>query len=1105
MKRQLSTAVQAKTKLRLVEMEKIRHSAIANENLNILVSDVSVDGPMSSHFQQNQSATDLIRRLPSLLKCILACALIGLVQWPLFADEAADDYSAAVSLYKRGRWSQAAEEFQNFVKKYARHEKAPLARLYLGLTHIELSDFKSAREELRKFADENRQNPNYSQARYRIGECSYLLDDLPNARIELEKFVQDFPNDPMCEHAMPYLGETLLRLKDPAAALVIFDKAIEKYPNGKLVDDAKFARARALESLKRDDEAMQQYQQLASQKDGLRAADALFHLGASYFEKKQFPESIAAYRSLVKDYPQSPLAATAQLNAGYACFQSGKFDDAARHFELAAKDPPQTLTAHYWQGRSLKSMGDYAKAAEVLKTAAQESGNSPLAEAILYEQGLCERYMSHPLEARAYFEQVLAKFPTGDLADDSLHALIEMSIELGDFTEADQLLARFQKDFPQSGLRLHIEMLNGRLALARAGAVLRDQPASPDAAALYEAAGKRFEQVMKDSTLPKTKGQARYYLALTRQLQGNQTQALELISPLVEQALADPSKTDFADGFVLQSECYFQQQKYEQASAAAAKYAELFPKGRQLARALSIRAVSDRNLNLADSSTAMVKRLSDEFPTHPVTFVTLQQIAEAAEAKDDWATALQMYDSLTKLQKDPEKRAYALRGVALCQYRQEKFVDAADTFGLIVTESPKHTLFAESLYYQADSLRKADQTDKALPLFKKLFESYPLENSGAASGDQANQAEFVYKAGLQAARILNRAGKVVEADAAYEALLKKFPQPIDLDKRLDEWAILNYQHNRFDQADAIWKRLIEQTPQSPLVSSARLSLAESDLVARKFDDARKVFEELSESDKSTDDVKEQSLYQLVVLAVEFQKWADVRSLGNRLTTQFPKSKHRFYILYSQVEALLALENAGEQDLVEAREQLRMLHAESANDEVNDTHWFDRSFVLLAEINFREKKYAEVISTVEDFEQKRPKSPFLYQAFEVLGRCYKQQAKFDSARAAFEKVLADSFAGKSETAAKAQFLIGDTWFLQEKWNAASLAYQRVYSIYKYPEWQAAALLMSGRCDENQGDLKAALETFKLVISEFPQSSVIEETKTRLEAVQKKLGR
>ena len=172
---------------------------------------------------------------PRLLAYVLAL-LIMLISTPrLQAADALDDYNVAVALFKQSRWSQAAEQFRGFLKDHEKHEKAPIARLYLGLTLIESKDFKEAREVLRKFATENRQNPNIGQARYRIGECSYLMDDLQTARTELEAFVRDYPNDPLREHALPYLGDAQLRLNDAAAALKMFDQSIEKFPSGALI------------------------------------------------------------------------------------------------------------------------------------------------------------------------------------------------------------------------------------------------------------------------------------------------------------------------------------------------------------------------------------------------------------------------------------------------------------------------------------------------------------------------------------------------------------------------------------------------------------------------------------------------------------------------------------------------------------------------------------------------------------------------------------------------------------------------------------------------------------------------------------------------------
>ena len=675
----------------------------------------------------NGKADSAASRLRGWLAVLLfVSALLSSVPGSVAADEGLDTYNVAVSLYNQKRWTPAAEQFREFLKSNEKHEKAPLARLYLGLTLVKSDDFKGAREELRKFANEHRQNSNIGQARYRIGECSYLLDDLPAARAELEGFVRDFPNDPLREHALPYLGDTLLRLNDAAAAIKLFDLAIEQFPKGMLIEDAKFGRARSLESLKRYDEAILQFQELAAQKDGVRAADAQFHLGASYFERERFAEAIAAYSVIAKDFPQSSLIPAAQLNAGYALYKSGKFGDAAHQFGLAALEKSQQPTAGYWQGRSLKSLGDYTKALEVLKTAAQFSDKQALAESILFEQALCERYLQHPVESRNLFEQVLSKYSKGELADDSLHALIEMSIETGDFASAEQFLSRFHKDFPQSGLRLHIEMLTGRLDLARAGQKLREKRPVAELNGLYESAAQRFEQVMKESSISKTQSQSRYYLALARQLQGNHSQALELIAPLVERALSEGEKSDFSDAVVLQADSFYQQQKYDLAAESAAKYMTLIPNGRQVARALSIQALAAENRNDFEVANATLKRLAKDFADHPLTVLTIQQLAESAESRNDWATASQRYQSIIGLEKDPEKKAYAVRGVALSQYERKEYAAAADTFGRVATEFPKHSLVMECTYYRAESLKRADQPDQAMALFKQIFEGLSI-------------------------------------------------------------------------------------------------------------------------------------------------------------------------------------------------------------------------------------------------------------------------------------------------------------------------------------------------------------------------------------------
>ena len=72
-----------------------------------------------------------------LLAFVLALLILMNAATHLQAGDAIDDYNVAVALFKQSRWNQAAEQFRGFLKDHEKHEKAPLARLYLGLTLID--------------------------------------------------------------------------------------------------------------------------------------------------------------------------------------------------------------------------------------------------------------------------------------------------------------------------------------------------------------------------------------------------------------------------------------------------------------------------------------------------------------------------------------------------------------------------------------------------------------------------------------------------------------------------------------------------------------------------------------------------------------------------------------------------------------------------------------------------------------------------------------------------------------------------------------------------------------------------------------------------------
>lgn len=1015
------------------------------------------------------------------------------------ADQALDDYNLAVQLYKQNRWAFAVESFRKFIKDYPTHEKLPYARLYLGLTLVNQSDFKAARDELRGFVKDYPQNANLPQAMYRVAECSYLLNDLPAALPELQAYLKVFPDDKLAERAWPYLGDVQLRLNDPAAAATSFATAVQKFPEGALIDDARFGWAKALEAQKQWADALARYRDL-TKAESPRAAEAWFQIGNIEFEAQRFAEAAEAYQVLLDKFPANALANDAALNAGFAWYRQANYPAAEKAFVVAAKEPTRALTANYWRALSLKNQGDYKQASTILTGLQSQAGDDPQGEAIQFQLGMCQRLDGDAKNAQTSLLAVVEKYPQGEYADDALHFATEVAIEVGDLTNARLRLDQFAKSFPQSGLRMYQELLAGRLELALAAQLLKDKTDAAMIAPHYNAAATAFSRVMQESTLVRTKSQAQYYLALTKQLQGEHQATIDLAKPLVDQVLSEESSSEFTDILVVQADSLVQLEQYASAQSIAANYLQRVTQGRQRLRAWSLLAVAQSEQGDGAAALTSLEQMQKEEAKSPLIGSTLLRMAERADARKDWATAGTLYQRLLPLAKGAENEVYALRGLAWANYQQQQFSLAAEHFQKLIQQFPQHALAVEAAYYYAECLREQGQLAEAAKAFVTAFQQTAPPAPAAPKSELEAPYLYAFRAGLQAARTYRQAQLIEEADKTYAEVLTRFPQPANLDRVLDEWALLNYDAERFDRADEIFRRLVKETPDSDLADNAALSLAESDLIANKLEAAQQSFEQLWKSPKSDDLVRERALYQLVVLALDTRRWSDVLTLTSEFRTAFPQSPSGHYVEYAATEAVLADPQAKPDQLESVLKQL----ASMTQAPVTDDPWLPRVWVLAAEAQFRLKRYDEVATTVADLKRKLPEAPLNYQADEILGRTLKQQARFPEAREALERVVAAPAAFRTETAAKSQFLIAETWLLQEKWKDAFLAYQKVYASYAYPEWQAAALLQSGVCDERLGNWKDAAATYQRLLAEFPNSMHVDEARKKLAEVQKRIG-
>ncbi|GAB4137859.1 MAG: hypothetical protein Tsb009_05660 [Planctomycetaceae bacterium] len=1019
---------------------------------------------------------------------------------PAIAGTEDDDYRNAHALYKKGRWKLAADAFGKYVKDHGpkKPAKLPFARLYWGISLENVEQYSKAREVLRKFIVDYPQNANVNDALYRVAECSFFLNDLKTAEADFKKFIQAAPKHDFLEFALPYLGDVQFRLKKVNEAAANFQKSLKLHKSGRMAGVAQLGLARCMKALNKHREAEKLLKDLAGQPEAEEARDAQNDLATLYFETGRFREAGKAFDDIEKRFapkkaqtPKPAWLARSQLDAGFSYFRAADYKTASERFSKAAASPALKTEANYWRGHCLKQLGDYKQASKLFEAEFQRNPRGPLASDILFSWAGCERLSGRHAEARKLYLDFVKRWPEKPNADDSQYYAAEMAFLQKKLDDAQADLTKITSKYRQSPLWPSQMILQGRVFYTRGGEKN------------LQAAAGQFQKVIEQSRQPNTQRMARFYLAQTLRAQNRHKDALATLKPLLDLLKTkDASRARYVNALILAGRSALALKQFQDAVSLMTDYLKAQPHGDYHAVALITRMTANARLNKQDDVRSDLMTLSNTHAQNATFLQALHSIAENAYSEKQWKWSEELFTRLESLSKNSPRHAAVLSGLAWSLFEQKKYKLAAATFGRIVKEYPtEKTLAPQAAYKQAESLAKDNQPGEAATAYEKAFQKYaPAKPAPPGSEQQGKPYYYVYHAGLAAARTWAGLKKIKQADAAYEKLFEKFPKPDGLDRRLDEWALLNYNAGRYSRADEIFRRIVRETPNSDLADNARYSLAESDLNAGKLDAARKEFLALYDDQKSDAVVKEISLYRLIGIGIEQDQWQDVQKWADRFRTRFPKSEYEPFARFSSAEARVRLN-----DLKSARELLKQLEKLPESSPAVKAEWYPRVYILLAEIAFRVREYDAVTKTVDSLRKRFPKAKLLYQADEILGRSYQKQALFEKSRESFERVLKHPIGKTTETGAKSQFMIAETYLMQDDYKNARDAYFRVDTLFDYPTWEAPALYQAGQCEETLKEWKGAKKTYEDLIERFEKlkSPYALKAKARLKIVEQQM--
>ncbi|MBN2023430.1 MAG: tetratricopeptide repeat protein [Pirellulales bacterium] len=972
------------------------------------------------------------------------------------ADEAADQYAVAAGHYARARWALAVEEFERFLKDFPEHDKAAPSVFFLGESLVQLGQFDAAEKRLREYLDRQPRGRFARSARFRAAEAAYLAGRWDEAKTALAEFRKVHPDDKLDAFAVPYLGDIALAQNEPDAAEKHYRDALARFPDGPLQDDCRVGLARALAIQEKNDEAQRLLAAVADKPGSPAADEARFRLGVLLGDAGRHDEAVAELEKLDDAPTESPWRGRAALVRASALRRLGCLDDARTLLESLTTDPELGPKARYGLGLVEMDQKRWDTAANVLLAVAAEHPRHEMAAAIRVHAGEALLRAGRTDEARVQLDAVLADAPPDDpWRDDALRAKVLLAVHADDSAALDRDAAAFLEQYPNSDLAPEVRRFFGRALLERKK---------------YDRALDVLKPLVADTQPDAATPEDRYLLATAYHGCRRDEEALACLAPMLESA-TEPLSTDAR---LMRAAILVRLDRCDEAIEPLKQYLAADAAGNRTVQAKAQLAVCLARAGRLDEAKKLHLELLASHATDEAFAPAVEQLAEAAYAAGDYVYASELFGWLVHQNNEPDRAAGALAGLAWCHVKRNEPGEAAAAFQRVLQAHPEPRLAVEAAWAGGRILQQLGQADAALALYDQILKDHPKASV---------HADVL----LAAARLRDQLEQDADAVRLFEQFVAAYPDHPQLDAALYQWSWSLLESGDAERSSAILRRLCQECPQSEYRADAMYRLAQRAAETKRFDETEQWIARLLAA-KPPADLGAHALCLGWQTAAARQDWLRVRDAAEQLLADYPASNLR-----SMAEFWLAECAYREGDYAAAGRQFEELAKKTRGQE---PPWLAIVPLRRAQILAHQGKWTEAHDIAADVAKRHPGFEQMFEVNYLLGRCLAARAEFEAAREAYRRVIQSSAGEKTETAAMAQWMIGETFFHQKDYESALREYLRVEILYAFPRWQAGALLQAGKCQERLGRPAAAAGLYGRVVDEYSQTPFVDEARQRL---------
>ncbi len=1015
-------------------------------------------------------------------------------------DPALRSYHAANGFLNRGMNELAAREYEAFLEQRPDHENAPTARYGLGVAQFRMNQLEAcvttltpllkvqdfefatetdlligqaqlttgmyapAAERFEAIVKRDRNHASAPAAGALLVESLYRADDAAGAERAADSFLRRWSQDERSDRVQFFFALAAMSDERYDVAADRFETLLETTPKSSLAAQSTLLAAQCRQQEGALAQAARFYEHVIEQANDALMPDALFGLATILQSNGQPDDAALLLDEFLRRSPDDARVADAKLRRAQIWFGKRRYDRAESLLtEVSQLDNADDAAVAYWQAKCALRSDEPQKAAQLLATAIDASADHTLAPEMNYDLAVALERAGEIKDARRALEQFERRYSDHALASEALALHASLAHQLGDYTDsaaACQTFLESNRNHPQAPAMQYLLAenfyLNGELS---------------DAAEAFEIAIKTSGD--SDHVI-----RATFRLGVIRYQQGKYGDAAPLLTRVLTEA---PKNEAFTSASLMLGEIEFANRNWKGAASSFEQYIAnrgapdidqaLLKLGiarqRQDDLTDALRAFDQllRDFSTSDAAThaqfergqiLLVQNETDE-AVEAFEYVikaddadrflapALNHLGAIAAQRNDHDAAIEHLTRAAEVTEDDALRAETLNRLGRSLAANGRSAEAAATFAALHEEQPDNRYALESRARQALALAKAGDSEQALALIEEI------ERNGVQNLDPRLLGALRYEKAWR----LRESGRSGDAANAYRVLLAG-----EIDESLRVHALIE--------------------------------AADLDIAASQFDRAATALREalalLEPGRLNNPALRAGAQYRLGLALHRTGSHNDAAELLN----EYLRSDHID-------DSLIAAANlmAGESLYQLGRHRAAATCFSSVVEASDDDEQIASSLLRLGECEAAGQKWAASERAFADYLDRFSEQSLWFQARFGQGWSRENLGRHDDAIDAYREVVNRH---EGQTAARAQFQIGECLFAQRKLQDAVAEFLKVDLLYAYPQWSAAALYEAGRCFEALGQPAEARRQFERVQTEFSDTQWAPMAASRLAAAQ-----